>query len=204
MKGKIDIYATGHKLSPQQCEIAFAIWRKLGLFDIISDHARNYVKFREEKVWEETFCNYKLEKDLERLYRYTTQIMMHYKTTVPKGWNDIGRINISTKNDNFNIICKPSKADIHRGFNFRVATAATHVVNADHIQKQEPTIATSALSQFITKSCNKLTLEEKELWCNELISAATNTLIDTKTQIALMKASETMNKELEDKRSEEQ
>jgi hypothetical protein len=193
---KIDINLVGAKLSPGQCEIAIAIWRKKKVFEALSDTVSTLTNFDEPSIWEMTFYNYsKNDKDYDKMYRLTTQIIDFYRLTFPSRWNDIARVVRYVKGVPRNLICKPSKADIHRDFNWRINTAATHAVKADRIQKIEPSIPVSAVAQFVVKCCNKLSDAEQIEWCNRIEESASTHRIEKEKTLALIESSKELEKE---------
>jgi len=128
MTDKIDIHLQTN-LSDDQCEIAIAIWHKIGVFTTTSDIARDNLK--EENVWAETFYNYSsyTDRDVNKLKRLTTEIMDYYKKTVD--YAGVDRISVRKDNESYCLICKPTKSAALSNYNRRVGSAATNLVKAD-------------------------------------------------------------------------
>ena len=199
---KIDIQAVGKKLSPNQCDIAIAIWRRMGVFEALSDDVKTLQNFSEEKIWERTFYNYtNSDADCNKMYRLTSNVIEHYKISMPHMWNDVARVVKYVKGMPRNIICKPSKLDIHRDFNFRINTAATHAIKSHRIQEVEPSIPISAVAQLVIKCCDKLEPAERIEWCNMMTEAAESKRLETTAYLKLLGQTDDLAKECHEKDS---
>ena len=124
-------------LTPYQCDVAIAIWLKLGVFDNESTTVinNNLDQFREDNIWRATFRNVPMmnEQTRNKLYQFTTQIITRYKDN--NDFSGVDRINNregSPPNQTaYNIICKPSASAALTTYKRNVGTAATTLVKAE-------------------------------------------------------------------------
>lgn len=128
---RIDIHQQT-RLSDRQCDIAIAIWSRLGVFNTESSKAQAIKnRFRESVIWAATFRNYNPfeDKHLRKLKRLTTQVINRYKDTID--YSGVDRIDYSDGGEHWCVICKPERGFGMRRFEGGVATAATHIVKSD-------------------------------------------------------------------------
>jgi hypothetical protein len=164
---KIDPLMISKELTPDQCDIAIAVWRKYGVFKTYSSQAELLGdKFKEETIWKETFCNIKplTEKLSNKLYRLTTQIMDYYT----REFNHIGVARISIRGkvrtqagmvwDNYNLICKPTKSVALGMWDRRTGSAATNMLKA---HQQAEKLGRKAIQTILHKAASKLPLAER-------------------------------------------
>lgn len=128
---KIDIHAQT-ELSPDQCDVAIAVWAKYGVFSTESSaHKSIRNMFSEDKIWRQTFRNFNPtnEADCNKMYRFTTQIIEYYKDN--HKYNGVDRINYRDNKHSWNVICKPARDIARSSYTRRVKSAATHMVKAE-------------------------------------------------------------------------
>lgn len=174
---KVDIWSVnnGH-LSATHCDVIIAIWRRLGVFTKTLDDVNTCTKLCETELWSNTYKNYQLGQDADRMRRFDDDVMNRYWTTIPKSWNDVARIDVLNKDKpkhlkhlNVVVICRPRRGDVSAKNKFRRNTIATHTAKGwtsdNSLEVPEGFTAQTARATFDRMSKLGATIDEKEKFC---------------------------------------